>query len=262
MPSLQEVRALSRQNKNHLIETVEQRLGYVFRNKGRLLEALTHKSYYHEDKEGSSFYNERLEFLGDSVIGLVVVEYLFLHHRTYSEAVLAKIKSYIVSEPVFAEIATSLSLGACLLLGKGEKSTGGRTKKSILANTFEAVIGAIYLDAGFEKTRELIRGLFRERIECALESGEFFDYKTELQEKSQLLYGTLPEYRVIAEEGEEHQRIFTVAVYLKGKQLGTASGGRKKEAETLAAKGALLSLSASAKVDEVDMNTEILPPKE
>ena len=262
MPPLQKVRALSRQNEHHPIKTVEQSLGYVFRNKGRLLEAITHKSYYHEDREGISLYNERLEFLGDSVIGLVVVEYLFIHEGAYSEAVLAKIKSYIVSEPVFAEIATSLSLGACLLLGKGEKSSGGRTKKSILADAFEAVIGAVYLDAGFEKTREIIRGLFRERIEHALESGEFFDYKTELQEKSQLLYGTLPEYRVIGEQGEEHQRIFTVAVYLKGKKLGIASGRRKKEAETLAAKGALLSMSASAKVDEVDMDTEVFPPKE
>jgi ribonuclease-3 len=251
---------LSRQNKNHLIEKVEQGLGYVFRNEALLIEALTHKSYYHENREGASFHNERLEFLGDSVIGLVVVEYLFLHERSYTEAVLAKIKSYIVSEPVFAGIAEELSLGAYLRLGKGEKSTGGMTKKSLLANTFEAVIGAVYLDAGFEKTREIIRGLFRQRIEDAIESKDFFDYKTELQEKSQMLYGTLPEYRMVRQHGEEHQRIFTVAVYLNGKKLGTAEGRRKKEAETLAAKEALLKISGSAEVEKVDVDPEVLLP--
>jgi ribonuclease-3 len=251
---------LSRQYKNHFLQKVEERLGYVFKKRGLLIEALTHKSYSHENQEGGGVHNERLEFLGDSVIGLVVVEYLFLHERSYSEAVLAKIKSYIVSEPVFAEIATSLSLGECLLLGKGEKLTGGMTKKSILADTFEAVIGAVYLDAGFEKARDLIRGLFTERIERAIEGGDFFDYKTELQEKSQLLYGIPPEYRVIRQQGEEHQRIFTVAVFLKGKKLGTASGRRKKEAETLAAKEALLTISGSAVVDEVDMDPEVLLP--
>lgn len=246
---------------SHRIKTVEQRLGYTFRDKTLLVEALTHKSYYHENRDGTSFYNERLEFLGDSVIGLIVVEYLFLHERSYTEAVLAKIKSYIVSEPVFAEIGASLSLGECLLLGKGEKSTGGMSKKSILANSFEAVIGAVYLDAGFDKTRKLVHSLFRDRIESAVGTGDFFDYKTELQERSQLRYGTLPEYRVIRQEGEEHERIFTVAVYLMGKQLGTGSGRRKKEAETLAAKEALLKMPQSAEVDEVDMDPEVLPPQ-
>ena len=230
---------MSRKTTSQFIHTAEQLLGYEFANKQLLLEALTHKSYYHENREGVSQHNERLEFLGDSVIGLVVVEYLFLHKSSYAESVLAKIKSYIVSEPVFAEIAASLSLGEYLLLGKGEKSTGGRAKKSILANTFEAVMGAVYLDGGFQRAREIILGLFRERMESAIESGQFFDYKTDLQEKTQMMYGQLPEYRVISQFGEEHERVFTVAVLLNGKLLGTASGRRKKEAETLAAKEAL-----------------------
>ena len=252
---------MSRKNTSQFIPIVEERLGYEFANKQLLLEALTHKSYYHENKEGVSQHNERLEFLGDSVIGLVVVEYLFLHKSSYTESVLAKIKSYIVSEPVFAEIAASLSLGECLLLGKGEKSTGGRTKKSILANTFEAVAGAVYLDGGFELARDIIRGLFRERIETAIESSQFFDYKTELQEKTQMLYGKLPEYQVISQMGVEHQRVFTVAVYLNGKLLGTASGRRKKEAETLAAKEALVNMAGSAVIDKVDVDPEILLPQ-
>ena len=230
---------MSRKSASQYLPVIEQRLGYAFTDRQLLLEALTHKSYYHENKIGTSQYNERLEFLGDSVIGLIVVEYLFLHKSSCAESVLAKIKSYIVSEPVLAEIAASLSLGEYLLLGKGEKSSGGKTKKSILADAFEAVAGAVYLDGGFERARDFVRRLFMERMETALASGQFFDYKTELQERTQLICGKLPEYRVISQLGEEHQRIFTVSVSLNGRLLGTASGRRKKEAETLAAREAL-----------------------
>jgi ribonuclease III len=220
-------------------EELEKNIGYVFGNKGLLNEALTHKSFYHENREKTPSYNERLEFLGDSVIGLSIVEHLFLLNEKHSESVLAKMKSYLVSEPVLADIAGSLCLSRYLFLGKGEESTGGREKKSILADALEAVVGAVYLDGGFERARQIVIDFFRERIEGAIESGEFYDYKTELQEKTQLLYGTLPEYRVIRQQGEEHQRIFTVAVFLEGKKLGVASGRRKKEAEALAAKKAM-----------------------
>jgi ribonuclease-3 len=221
------------------IAEVEKGIGYIFREKELLREALTHKSFYHENRGKTSSYNERLEFLGDSVIGLIVVEHLYLLKEKHSESVLAKMKSYLVCESVLADIAYSLHLNRYLLLGKGEEATGGRGKKSILANALEAVIGALYLDAGFEKTREIVVNFFRDRIEGAIESGEFYDFKTELQERTQFLRGTLPEYRVIRQQGEEHQRIFTVAVYLDGKRLGVASGRRKKEAEMLAAKKAL-----------------------
>ncbi len=221
------------------IDELEKAIGYIFREKALPGEALTHKSYYHENREKVSSYNERLEFLGDSVIGLIIVEYLFLIRERHSESVLAKMKSYLVCESVLADIAYSIGLNRYLFLGKGEEATGGREKKSILANALEAVVGAVYLDAGFEKTREIVVAFFRGKIEGAIESGEFYDYKTELQEKTQLLHGMLPEYRVIRQHGEEHQRIFTVAVYLDGKKLGVASGRRKKEAETLAARKAL-----------------------
>jgi len=251
---------LSRQNKKDPIEEVEKNLHYYFSRKELLLEALTHKSYYHENRDKTDVHNERLEFLGDSVIGFVIVEFLFLHEQSYSEAVLAKIKSYIVSEPVFAEIGQELSLGESLLLGKGEKATGGTDKKSILANTFEAVIGAVYLDGGFETVKKIIQRLFSERLMRAMESGDFFDYKTELQEKSQMLFGKLPEYHVIGQQGDEHERIFTIAVSLNGKRLGIASGRRKKEAETLAAKKALRLLSESTEINAVDMDPEVLSP--
>jgi ribonuclease-3 len=221
------------------IQEVEKGIGYIFREKELLREALTHKSFYHENREKASFYNERLEFLGDSVIGLIVVEHLYLLKEKHSESVLAKMKSYLVCESVLADIASSLQLSRYLLLGKGEEATGGRGKKSILADAFEAVIGALYLDAGFEKAREIVGSFFRDRIQCAIESGEFYDFKTELQERTQFLHGILPEYRVIRQQGEEHQRIFTVAVYLDGKRLGVASGRKKKEAEALAAQKAL-----------------------
>jgi len=221
------------------LEDLEKSIGYTFHDKGLLKESLTHKSFHHENRDKAISYNERIEFLGDSVIGLIIVEYLYLLKERYSESVLAKIKSYLVSEPVLSDIARTITLDRYIFLGKGEESTGGREKKSILADALEAVVGAIYIDGGFDRVREMVLGFFAERIDNAIQSGEFYDYKTELQEKTQLLYGILPEYRVIEQKGEEHKRVFTVAVFLEGKKLGVASGRRKKEAETLAARKAL-----------------------
>jgi ribonuclease-3 len=218
---------------------IEARIGYVFKNRQLLEEALTHKSFYHESRGKSPFYNERLEFLGDSVISLIIVEYLYLQEHRYDESVLAKMKSYLVSEPVLADIARSISLGDYVFLGKGEEASGGRKKQSILADAMEALIGSVYLDGGFDKANYMVRTLFENVIARALRSGDLCDYKTELQERSQLLYGMLPEYKMILEEGKEHNRVFTVAVYLDGKKLGVASGRRKKEAEILAARMAL-----------------------
>lgn len=224
---------------------LEENLGYRFEDRGLLLEALTHKSFYHEHRDKVSSYNERLEFLGDSVIGLIIVEYLFLLEQRFSESVLAKMKSYLVCETVLAEIAGEVSLQDYILLGKGEESSGGRQKKSILADGFEAVVGALYLEGGYERTHRIVVDFFRAKIDSAVETGEFYDYKTELQEKTQSLFGTLPEYRVVKQQGKEHKRIFTVAVYLEGRELGIASGGKKKEAEALAAKKALEKLRNS-----------------
>ncbi|MHB8880170.1 MAG: ribonuclease III [Thermodesulfovibrionales bacterium] len=228
------------------LRTLEKATGYIFKDRALAGEALTHRSYFHENSSKTSSYNERLEFLGDSVLGLVVVDYLFHLKQSYSESVLAKIKSYLVSEAVLSEIAGSMSLGAYLLLGKGEEATGGREKKSILANALEALVGAVFLDGGFEKAQDLVLSLIKERIDSAIASGDFYDYKTELQEKTQLQYGILPEYRVVREQGAEHQRVFTVSVYLNGKKLATATGQRKKEAETRAAHKALATMQVSA----------------
>lgn len=218
---------------------IEEKIGYAFINKALLEEALTHKSYFHEHKESVSFYNERLEFLGDAVIGLVVVEHLYRLEDQYSESVLAKMKSYLVSEGVLADIAISISLGNYVRLGRGEETTGGRKKKSILSDAFEAVIGGIFLDAGYEKTKETVLSFLKDKMDADLTTADVYDYKTELQERSQLHYGVLPDYRLIREDGAEHERIFTVAVFIKEKKLGVGTGKRKKEAESQAAKEAL-----------------------
>lgn len=231
------------------IADLEKRFGYVFKNKKLLTEALTHRSFYHENPDKSITHNERLEFLGDSVLGFVIVEYLFSSDKKFTESVMAKIKSYIVKESVLSEIADSISLGKYLRLGKGEEATGGRAKKSILADTIEALLGAVYIDGGYKKARGIVLKLFRKEIDVLLNSTKFYDFKTELQEKTQLLFGVLPEYRVVKQEGEEHEKIFTIEVLIEGKKFGKGSGKSKKEAQTLAAKEALSRLSSSKMKD-------------
>lgn len=221
------------------ISEVEKNLGYSFSNKKILLEALTHRSFYHENPDNAEAYNERLEFLGDSVLGFVVVEYLFLLDSKLTESIMAKTKSYLVKEAILSEIAGSISLGKYLRLGKGEETTGGRTKRSLLADAVEAVLGAVYIDGGYDKVKKLILRLFKEKIDTILGSGEFHDFKTELQEKTQLIFGIIPEYKIIKQEGEEHKKIFTVEVYIGEERFGVGFGKSKKEAETLAAKEAL-----------------------
>jgi ribonuclease III len=223
----------------HDISHLENSLGYCFSDKKIFLEALTHKSFFHENPDKADAYNERLEFLGDSVLGFVIVEYIFLSDYKLTESVMAKTKSYLVKESVLSEIAKAISLGKYLRLGKGEEVTGGRTKRSLLADAVEALLGAVYIDGGYEKARSLIIRLFRERIDAIILSGEFHDFKTELQEKTQLLYSAIPEYKIIRQEGAEHKKLFTIEVYIEGERYGAGTGKSKKEAETLAAKEAL-----------------------
>jgi ribonuclease-3 len=224
------------------ITALENILGYSFKNRQILFNALTHRSFFHENPGKTEDYNERLEFLGDSVLGFVIVEYLYLSDSSLAESIMAKAKSYLVKESVLSEVAASLSLGKYLRLGKGEESTGGRMKKSLLADAMEAVFGAVYLDGGYEKARRVILGLFQKKVDSVLISGEFHDFKTELQEKTQLLFNSIPEYRTVRQEGEEHRKLFTVDVYIEGQKLGTGFGKSKKEAETNAAQKALCQL--------------------
>jgi len=231
------------------IADLEKRFGYVFKNRKLLTEALTHRSFYHENPDKSITHNERLEFLGDSVLGFVIVEYLFSSDKEFTESIMAKIKSYLVKESILSEIADSISLGKYLKLGKGEEATGGRAKKSILADTIEALLGAVYLDGGYKKVKAVVLKLFRKEIDTLMDSTRFYDFKTELQEKTQLLFGVLPEYRVVKQEGEEHEKVFTIEVFIEGKNFGKGSGKSKKEAQTLAAREALSQLSSSKMKD-------------
>ena len=231
------------------IADLEKRFGYVFKNRKLLTEALTHRSFYHENPDKSITHNERLEFLGDSVLGFVIVEYLFSSDKEFTESIMAKIKSYLVKESILSEIADSISLGKYLKLGKGEEATGGRAKKSILADTIEALLGAVYLDGGYKKVKTIVLKLFRKEIDTLLDSTRFYDFKTELQEKTQLLFSVLPEYRVVKQEGEEHEKVFTIEVFIEGKKFGKGSGKSKKEAQTLAAREALSQLSSSKMKD-------------
>lgn len=224
------------------ITALENILGYSFKDRQILFNALTHRSFFHENPGKTEDYNERLEFLGDSVLGFVIVEYLYLSDSSLAESIMAKAKSYLVKESVLSEVAASLSLGKYLRLGKGEESTGGRMKKSLLADAMEAVFGAVYLDGGYEKARRVILGLFQKKVDSVLISGEFHDFKTELQEKTQLLFNSIPEYRTVRQAGEEHRKLFTVDVYIEGQKLGTGFGKSKKEAETNAAQKALCQL--------------------
>jgi ribonuclease-3 len=227
----------------HDISELEKNIGYEFKDKTLLLEALTHKSFQHENPRSAPHHNERLEFLGDSVLGMVVVDYLFNSRDRYTESMMSKIKSYIVKSKVLSEIAKGISLGNYLRLGKGEEETGGRNKVSILSDAMEALVGAVYIDGGYEKSKSLVLRLFKEKIDAAIKSRDFHDYKSELQEESQMRFGVLPEYRLVKEEGQEHKKVFTVEVFIAGERYGQGRGRSKKEAQTLAAKEALKNLS-------------------
>ena len=206
-------------------------LGIRFRDEALRETALTHRSYAFE--HGIDETNERLEFLGDSVLGLVVTDMAFAAFPTKSEGELAKLRAAIVNAQALAQVARSLDLGSLVRLGKGEEQSGGRDKESILADALEAVFGAVYLDLGLDEARVLIERLFRPLMEAGGEP----DYKTNLQELASRELRTLPEYR-LEERGPDHEKEFTATVYLGGEALGVGVGKSKKEAEQRAAREA------------------------
>lgn len=226
------------------IEILEKNLGYTFKKKELLNEALTHKSFFNENPDKAKSFNERLEFLGDAVLGCVIASYLFRHPSLFPESTMSKIKSYVVRGSILYDVALTLSLGTFIRLGKGEEETGGRQKRSILANAMEAVIGAVFIDGGYEKAMKVILNLFEERMKLVISSRQYHDYKTELQEMSQTLYGSLPEYRLVSQAGEEHKKVFTVEVIINGQKMGLGSGNSKKDAQMMAAREAINKLKA------------------
>lgn len=225
-------------------EELQQRIQYRFRDRGLLEHALTHKSRAAEDVSGGVADNESLEFLGDAVLGLVVADALFRQYPTYTEGQKSKIKAAVVSTYSLARHAERLQLGEHLILGRGEEKTGGRHKQALLADTYEALIAAIYLDGGLEAAT----GFLQRELKDAIDAGrtENFvgqDYKSALQERLQALGHPLPEYRVAGEAGPDHRKVFSVDVVVAGEVLGTAMGKAKKEAEQEAARLALARLA-------------------
>ena len=218
-------------------------IGYRFRDRGLLEHALTHKSRAAEDASGGVSDNESLEFLGDAVLGLVVADTLFRQFPLYNEGQKSKIKASVVSTHSLARHAERLRLGDHLILGRGEEKTGGRFKQALLADAYEALIAAIYLDGGLEPAAAFLR----RELKAAIDAGETDnfvgqDFKSALQERLQSLGRPLPEYRVTNEAGPDHRKLFTVQVVVGNDVLASASGKAKKEAEQEAARQALLGL--------------------
>lgn len=216
-----------------MAEPLEEVVGHRFRDPGLLRQAMSHKSFASES--GSGVYNERLEFLGDSVLAAVVAHQLYAEYPGVSEGELSKKKSLLVSRPSLAAWAENIGLGAHLYLGVGEESTGGRTRQSLLANALEALIGAVYLDGGYEAAAKFIRAWCSERHGSLEES----DHKSRLQEVLQKKHKAAPAYELTASDGPEHDKTFSVTARLGSKELGRGKGKTKKEAEQAAASDAL-----------------------
>ena len=221
------------------MKTLEERLGYQFKNRALLENALTHSSYANEHRETGISSNERLEFLGDSVLGMVVADHLYREHPQMPEGELTRTRAALVCEGSLVEVARALELGKYLRLGKGEDAGGGRERPSILADATEAVLAAIYLDGGIAQARRAIRVLILGNEE---EMSASRDYKTALQELVQRENGQKLTYRLVGEEGPDHAKRFSVEVELNGKTVGSGEGRTKKAAEQNAARAAIEAL--------------------
>ncbi|MBM4139249.1 MAG: ribonuclease III [Nitrospira sp.] len=223
-------------------ESLQPALGYRFNRLALLDEALTHKSFVNEQREGSAAHNERLEFLGDTVLSLLVSEQLSHSLPNTSEGTLSKLKARLVSELVLCAVARRLQLGQWLKLGRGEERSKGREKDSLLADTLEAVIAAVYLDGGLEAGRAVVAKLFEPEFSSVMNRQHVpgaDDYKTQFQEWCQKRHDVLPEYAIVKESGPDHAKHFDVEVTLNRELAGRGSGKTKKEAEQAAAREAL-----------------------
>lgn len=221
------------------IEEIQGVLKYKFQRVETLQEALVHSSYANETKKKNIMYNERLEFLGDSVLSLVVSDYIFNKYKNLPEGELTKVRANVVCEASLADRAKEMNLGKYLLLGKGEENTGGRNRDSILADAFEAVLGALYIDGGFEAARAFILASLSNSIELASTGTVLRDYKTHLQELLQSKSSDKITYNVVNTYGPDHEKTFDVEVATSDCVIGKGRGKSKKEAEQNAAKEAI-----------------------
>ena len=222
------------------ISKLEENLGYKFKQEQLIIEALTHKSYK------KPYNNERLEFLGDAVLDLIVGEYLFKTLPNKDEGTLSKIRASLVNEDGFAKLAKVIGLGEFLYLSPAEENNKGRSKTSLLSNAFEAIIGAIYLESGLEEAKRVTIKLLEQTYPKIDLDSLSQDYKTSLQEFTQAIYGNTPNYELVKAVGPDHDKTFEVAVTLNNKTIATATGKSKKSAQKEAAKIALEKLKKEA----------------
>lgn len=233
--------------KNDNLKRLQDELGYHFKDPALLVRSLTHVSYERQKSDG---HNEVLEFLGDAVLYLVVSDLLIRGNPDKPEGVLSKMRAALVNAAVLADKAAGLQLGALLRIGKGEELSGGRAKESILAGAFEALLGGVYRDGGYEAAHGVVERYFGTDV-TAKKLGHH-DYKTRLQEISQMLFRAPPAYRVVAESGPDHDKFFVSEITVGGKILGKGEGRSKKQAEQQAAKKALKELQKSGAQDARD----------
>lgn len=226
-------------NVNQNLHELEQEIGYVFRKKSLLWLAVTHSSYVNEHNMDKLSCNERLEFLGDAVLEVVSSDFLYHAYPEKPEGELTKIRASIVCESTLALCAADIDLGSYLLLGKGEEATGGRGRNSVTSDAMEALIGAIYLDGGFDSAKEFIKQFVLNDIE---HKQLFYDSKTVLQEMIQTDSGANLKYEILKEEGPDHNKVFETRALLDGREIGRGSGRTKKAAEAMAAYRAILRL--------------------
>lgn len=218
---------------------LEEKIGHAFKDRHLLIAALTHKSFTNENPGLERENNERLEFIGDAVLSMVISNHLYKKYPELNEGALSKVRANLVNESSLATIAMKMGLGKYLFLGKGEEGTGGRDKGSLLSDALEAVIAGIYLDSGIRHVTQVVLNHFRDLIEMVVTQKHPYDFKTTFQELCQEHFGILPDYKLTQTSGPDHNRLFVMDLSVKGKVLGVGSGKSKKEAQQQAARQAL-----------------------
>jgi len=224
------------------LKALQRKIHYRFKSLDLLDQGLRHKSYAHEEPAAGGQDNERLEFLGDAVLDLVISHLIMERHPDYPEGNLSRLRAAVVNQARLAKIARELTLGGYLLLGKGEELTGGRDKTSILAASLEALLAVVYLDGGYKKVFGVISQLFSSHLQMAGKEGFSQDFKTKLQEVSQETLKAIPRYLLVKEFGPDHDKVFGVKVLIQEKVVGVGAGKSKKEAEQRASKKTLKNL--------------------
>ena len=220
---------------------LEHKLNYYFNDRNLLKNALLHKSLGNERKEYKNQNNERLELLGDAVLDLIVAEYLYKNYKSASEGTIAKLKAMVVSEPILAKISRQIGVGKFLMLSRGEVMSGGRNRESILADSFEAILGAVYIDSNLDEARVFALSHIKQYIDHIEENEDILDFKSILQEYVQKEFRTVPTYELVAERGPDHMKEFEIQVIV-GNYKEKAVAKNKKKAEQLSAKALCIKL--------------------